>query len=340
MDHSSHPRSIFTASIDLDAEGKHFGHIQIPYSRDDAALGNLLVPVISIKNGKGPCLLFNAGTHGDEFEGQIALRNLARTLDPKEIAGQVVIVPSLNLPAVLNNSRCSPIDRLNMNRVFPGNPRGQVTEKIASFFYAELVRRADFVVDLHAGGTRYGCLVYPMMHRYQNRATTLATFEMLKAFQAPYGVIFDTEPDREGMLDTAVEDLDKPFIAVELGSGGTVTPQSIALAARGIRNVLVHCGITKGKIEMADAPTEILGVPAGGFVVSEDHGMFEPFVDVGDMVESGKPVGQLHSIHRPDRQPIVHTIHDGGIVLIRRITGTTTHGDYLVVVAVPMEPRF
>ena len=340
MDRGPLPKSIFSASIDLDAPGKHFGHIQIPYSRDDAALSNLLVPVISIKNGDGPCLLFNAGTHGDEFEGQIALRNLAHTLDPKSINGQVIIVPSANLPAVLNNSRCSPIDRLNMNRIFPGNPRGQITEKIASFFYDDLVSRADFVVDLHAGGTRYGCLVYPMMHRYPDAATTITTFEMLKAFQAPYGVVFDTEPDREGMLDTAVEDLGKPFIAVELGSGGTVTPQSVSLAARGIRNMLVHCGLAEGEIEEADPPTEMLGVPAGGFVVAEDHGIFEPFVDVGDIVGDGEAVGQMHSIHRPDRAPIVHTIRDGGRVLIRRVTGTTTHGDYLVVTAVPIDPAF
>ena len=334
------PKSIFSASLDLDAPGKHFGHIQIPYSRNDAALSNLLVPVISIKGGNGPCLLLNAGTHGDEFEGQIALRNLARTLDPKRVAGQLIIVPSLNLPAVISNSRCSPIDQLNMNCIFPGDPRGGITEKIASFFYDELVSRADLVVDLHAGGTRYGCLCYPMMHRYANRATTLATFEMLKAFQAPFGVVFDTEPDRAGMLDSAVEDLDKPFIAVELGSAGTVTPQSVGVAARGVRNVLVHCGLMDGKIESVGAPTEILGVPAGGFAVAEDHGIFEPFVDLGEMIGAGEAVGQLHSLHRPDREPIVHTVRDGGRVLIRRMTGTTTHGDCLVVVATRIEPSF
>jgi N-alpha-acetyl-L-2,4-diaminobutyrate deacetylase len=334
------PKSIFSATIDLDAPGKHFGHIQIPFSRDDAALGSLLVPLISIKNGEGPCLLLNAGTHGDEFEGQIALRNLAHALQAKDIAGQVIIVPSLNLPAVLGNARCSPIDRLNMNRVFPGKTTGSVTEKIASFFLDELVSRAEFVVDLHAGGTNYGCVCWGMMHRYAKPATSRATLEMMKAFSAPYGVVFDTEPDRDGMLDTAVEDRDKPFIAIELGSSRAVTPRSIAVTMRGVRNMLVHCGVSRGEIVPGEAPTQILGVPPAGFVAAEDHGMFEPFVDIGDMVSPGDAVGQLHSIHRPDRAPVVHRIKDGGRVLIRRMTGTTTHGDTLAVVGAPINPGF
>ena len=333
-------KSIFSATVDLDARGKHFGHIQIPFSRDDAAIGNVLVPLISIKNGDGPCLLLNAGTHGDEFEGQIALRNLAHTLQAKDVSGQVIIVPSLNLPAVLSNARCSPIDRLNINRVFPGKPTGSLTEKIASFFLDELVSRADFVVDLHAGGTNYGCVCFGMMHRYAKAATSRATLAMLKAFSAPFGVIFDTEPDRDGMLDTAVEDRDKPFIAVELGSSRAVTPRSIAVTMRGVRNMLVHCGVAKGEITAGETPTQILGVPPAGFVAAEDHGMFEPFVDLADMVKPGDGIGQLHSIHRPDREPIVHRIKDGGRVVMRRMTGTTTHGDCLVVVGVPIDPGF
>ena len=334
------PKSIFSATIDLDAQGKHFGHIQIPYSRDDAALGNLLVPIISIRNGDGPRLLLNAGTHGDEFEGQIALRNLAHALQAKDISGQVIIVPSLNLPAVLSNTRCSPIDRLNINRVFPGKPTGTVTEKIASFFLDELVSRADFVVDLHAGGTNYGCVCFGMMHRYAKAATSRATLQMLRAFSAPFGIVFDTEPDRHGMLDTAVEDLDKPFIAIELGSSRAVTPGSIAVTMRGVRNMLVHCGVAKGEITAGEAPTQILGVPNAGFAAAEDHGIFEPFVDLADMVSPGAAIGQLHSIHRPDRAPIVHHIKDGGRVLMRRMTGTTTHGDTLVVVCTPIDPGF
>ena len=332
--------SVFSSTVDLDADGKHFGHFRVPHSRDEAGLGDLMVPLVSIKNGAGPCILFTAGNHGDEFEGQIALRNLVHDLIPEQIAGHVIVVPALNLPAVLNNSRCSPIDDKNMNRIFPGDSRGTMTEKIASYVYDELVQRADAVVDLHAGGRNLSCLCYAMMHRYPNPATSQATLDLMKAFAVPYGVVFDTEPDRDGMLDTAVEDLDKPFVAVELGGSGAVTPQSVAITMRGVRNVLVHCGVTHGTIETGGTVMKILAVPAQGFVLADDHGIFEPFVDLDEIVASGQTVGQMHSIHRPDRLPIEHRITDGGRVIARRTTGLTTHGDYLYVVGVPLDPVF
>ena len=218
--------------------------------------------------------------------------------------------------------------------------RGTVTEKIASYVYDELVHRADAVVDLHAGGRNLSCVPYAMMHRYPNVATSSATLDLMKAFAVPYGVVFDTEPDRDGMLDTAVEDLDKPFIAVELGGSGAVTPQSVAITARGVRNILIHYGLAEGEVETGDTATKILGVPAGGFVLAEDHGIFEPFVDLDDEVASGQVIGQMHAIHRPDRMPIEHSIGDGGVVIARRTTGLTTHGDYLLVVGVPLDPGF
>ena len=179
-----------------------------------------------------------------------------------------------------------------------------------------------------------------MMHRYPNPATSRAALDLMKAFAVPYGVVFDTEPDRDGMLDTAVEDLDKPFIAVELGGSGAVTPQSVAITARGIRNVLVHAGVLAGAIESGDVETEIIGVPTQGFVMADDHGIFEPYIDLGDVVESGQVAGRMHSVHRPDRVPIDHHIKDGGVVIARRTTGLTTHGDYLFVVGVPLDPGF
>ena len=332
-------KTVLSASIDLDAEGKHFGHIQVPFSRDEAGLSYLLVPLISIRNGPGPVLWLNAGTHGDEFEGQVVLRNLAHSLKPEDITGQVIMTPSANMPATINNSRCSPIDALNLNRVFPGSSSGTVTQKIASYMLEVLVPRANYVVDLHAGGRRYGSLCYAMMHRYEKRATTQRTLDLLQAFRADYGVIFDTEPDRESMLDTAVEDRDKPFIAIELGGSAIITPKSVAQTARSVRNTLLHCGLAKGQIDPGQKPTQMLNVPAGGFVVAEDHGIFEPFFDLGDRIEDGAAVGQMHSIHRPDRPPIVHRIKDGGICLMRRSTGTTAHGDFLVVTGQPCEPK-
>ncbi|TGV17774.1 succinylglutamate desuccinylase/aspartoacylase family protein, partial [Mesorhizobium sp. M4B.F.Ca.ET.143.01.1.1] len=110
------------------------------------------IPICVIRNGKGPAALLTGGNHGDEYEGPLALYELARTLDPSQVSGTVIIVPAMNYPAFRAGTRTSPIDKGNMNRSFPGRPDGTVTEKIADYFQRELLPRADIVFDFHSGG--------------------------------------------------------------------------------------------------------------------------------------------------------------------------------------------
>src|ERR1700735_1842891 len=139
--------------IDFSRDGKHAGHIAIPHSAHRSAYGQIVLPLIWIRNGPGPQALLTAGVHGDEFEGQIALRNLARTLAPEEIRGGLLILPMANAPAVAVSSRVSPIDDLNLNRVFPGDPLGTPTQAIAAAIEDLLLPIFDYAFDIHSGGS-------------------------------------------------------------------------------------------------------------------------------------------------------------------------------------------
>ena len=122
-----------TTRIDFEAEGRQLGHLDVPHSSNDSAWGALRVPIAVIGHGRGPTLLFTGGNHGDEYEGPIALLKLARELAPETIEGRLILLPALNLPAVLAGTRVSPIDQINMNRAFPGDPRGTPTLMIADY---------------------------------------------------------------------------------------------------------------------------------------------------------------------------------------------------------------
>ena len=111
-------------NLTFDQDGKFISLLKIPNSTNTSGWGSLLLPVIVVRNGNGPTVLFTGGNHGDEYEGPIALRKLANELKPEQIQGQVIIVPYLNYPAVLAGTRLSPVDGLNMNRSFPGSPDG------------------------------------------------------------------------------------------------------------------------------------------------------------------------------------------------------------------------
>ena len=121
---------VWTA-IDFDADGVQSDFARVPYSSDSSAYGWIPVPMLCIKGGAGPTALLTAGTHGDEYEGQIALLALARELAGMRITGRVIILPALNQPAVAAGRRNSPLDGGNLNRLFPGNPEGGPTAMIA-----------------------------------------------------------------------------------------------------------------------------------------------------------------------------------------------------------------
>ena len=124
-------RSTLRADIDLHAPGKASGFVRIPHSVQRSAYGWIPVPITCIQNGEGPSVLMMAGNHGDEWEGQIGLGNLIRSLQPTDIKGRLVILPSVNFPAAMAGLRTSPIDQGNLNRAFPGDPHGAVTAQLA-----------------------------------------------------------------------------------------------------------------------------------------------------------------------------------------------------------------
>src|SRR3546814_12669525 len=78
-----------SSSLDFDQDGVQHGHLKLPWSRDDSAWGATLIPITVIRNGDGPTALFTGGNPGDEYEGPIAILDLARSLQPTDIGGRV-----------------------------------------------------------------------------------------------------------------------------------------------------------------------------------------------------------------------------------------------------------
>ena len=145
--------SRIAAEVDFERNGRQYGFLRLFHSVHSSAYGFIPIPIVVLKNGEGPTALFVSGNHGDEYEGQVALCNLAKSLDPAQMQGRVILLPAANFPAALAGRRTSPIDQGNLNRLFPGDPDGTVTQQIAFYIEHALVPLADLVCDLHSGGS-------------------------------------------------------------------------------------------------------------------------------------------------------------------------------------------
>ncbi|MCY0148561.1 MULTISPECIES: N(2)-acetyl-L-2,4-diaminobutanoate deacetylase DoeB [Hoeflea] len=329
------PVNPIVPTIPLTEDGEHHGFLRLPYSRDDSAWGSVMIPLTVIKNGEGPSALLTGANHGDEYEGPVALMDLATTLKASDITGRVIIVPAFNYPAFRAGSRTSPIDKGNMNRSFPGKPDGTVTEKIAHFFNSVLLPEANVVVDFHSGGKTLDFVPFACAHVLENADQQAACVAAVEAFNAPYTMML-LEIDNVGMYDTAVEDQGKILVTTELGGGGTASARSIAIAKKGVRNVLKHAGIMNGELDTR--PSVMLDMPDDDcYVFSEDDGLIEPTRDLGDVVEKGEVVARVWLPDRTGRPPIDYRAKRSGILVSRHFPGLVKAGDCMAVLGVVVD---
>ena len=325
-------KSRLVPEVDFDAPGAQYGFVRLFHSVHRSAYGYIPIPIVVLQNGAGPTALFISGTHGDEYEGQVALCNLARTLKPEMIQGRVILLPAANLPAAVAGLRTSPIDDGNLNRVFPGDPEGSVTEQIAYFIEHELVARCDMVVDLHSGGSSLNYVPSAlMMQDDDDPVRQAALVAALRAFASPISYVGHAQPGQGAMRTTggAAQRYGKLSLGSELGGGGAVSTAGLRVAERGLRNILAHMGILPP--QAADpGQTRILDV--GGpeyFVYAPSAGLFEPLVEPGDTVAAGQPAARIHTPETPWQAAETVSFARDGFVLCKRVPGRTVRGDCL-----------
>ena len=324
-------------SIDIEAEGKRFGHLSVPHSRNESGWGALHLPVVSIRNGDGPTVVLTGGNHGDEYEGPIALLKLVRALEPSRISGRVIAIPALNYPAVMGGARVSPIDGVNMNRAFPGRRDGSVSQMIAHFVQHRILPVCDALFDIHSGGKTMMFSPFACYHRLADEALTRRAREAVEAMAAPISLEL-VELDPEGMLDTAVEDMGKLFVGTELGGGGTTTTATVSIAETAVRNLLAHLGVIDEKSVSRAArglpPSREMHMPEPGcYLIADDAGLYEALVDLDADVREGDPVGQIHFPERPEREPAVYLAGTSGTVIGRTHKVLVGPGDFLALIA-------
>lgn len=314
--------------IDFDVDGKHCDWLRVPYSTDLSGYGVVPVPIICIRNGGGPTALLLAGSHGDEYEGQIALAALARAIDHADIAGRIIILPALNAPAVDAGRRVSPLDAGNLNRLFPGDGSGGPTAMIAHYISSVLLPLADVAIDLHAGGRSCDYQPCALIRSGGTEAEHRQLIELATVFGAPITSISDgSGGGGRTTFSAAGQAQGVAVLTTELGGHAALLAEGVSIADQGVRRVLQHLGIAPGLNAEPAAPTRFMRVRGrGAFVYAMRKGLFEPAASVGEVVLAGQCAGHLHSIDRPWECPEPVAFSEGGLVACRRAPGADLAG--------------
>jgi predicted deacylase len=319
-----------TIDIDLDAAGRHSGWVSLTVEEQAIA-----TPIFCLAHGEGPTLVLTAGVHGDEYEGQIALAELARDLDIQDLNGRVIIMPRVNAPACDAGTRNTPLDGLNLNRAFPGRADGPFTNRLAHVIETELYARADYAADFHCGGAILHFLPSTLFVVTGDREEDRRRLDLARGFGARHCMLFGAKTmGVEVSIDSAMLRQDVIGISGEFGGSAEITPAAMDLCRTGLKRLLGHLGITPPQAPSEPIEPQLIDVrPEECYVLADTEGLFEPLAQLGDDIAAGALVGRLH---RYDREPLPVRACTGGVVMARRSLARSATGDWLYIIGRPV----
>ncbi|HVB39237.1 MAG TPA: succinylglutamate desuccinylase/aspartoacylase family protein [Vicinamibacterales bacterium] len=320
---------LITTDLDFNADGLQRGVLRVPYSHDRSAYGFIPIPLVVARRGQGPTVLLTGGVHGDEYEGPIALIRLIRELRIDELHGRLIIVPMLNAPAVQAATRTSPIDRINLNRTFPGDRNGTPTEMIADYVERVLLPLADYAFDFHAGGSSLDYLPTLFAMPPRSDRERQATDRLVAAFAAPR-VLYMEALENDRLVSAAARRHGVPFLTGEFGGGATTNREGLAVLERGLAGLLDVLDVLRRRTPPPPAaPRRTLESSGRHYLYAPRPGLFEPRFSLGDEVRAGHLAGLIHDTVEPWGDPVPVSWSADGLVLCIRTFSLVVAGDCL-----------
>ena len=332
------PTLVHNASeIDFHLPGKH--DYQVAFHLD-AAWGYSLLPLTVINGlagGNANGVLCFGGTHGTEYEGQIAVKRLCADLDPRRISGRVVLIPQLSESACMVNTRISPLDQVNMNRAFPGNPRGTISYRIAHFIKTQVFPLGRVVIDIHSGGKEGAFPLCTSFHPIPDPQQRSEIAKVSQLFDTPFVFIYSSAM-ASGLLTDEAEAEGKVTLGGEFGGGETTSRFGVRHAYEGVLNVLRHYGQLEGEVQRvraADAPQPKLvkADKLSAYMPCPRDGVWEPVVDLGAQVQEGDLIGRLHDFADHSSPALEIRASKAGYLIMMHLSARPLKGQTLYVLA-------
>lgn len=249
----------------------------------------------------GPTVSLMAGVHGCEYTSMLGLRRFLDGLVESDLRGCLRVVPIANLASFLARSAfVVPHDGLNLNRFFPGNPKGSFTERLASAIFEQAIRPAQFHIDMHAGDQVEELEPFAIYD-------VSPVEEQSHALALAYGLGYVVRTERSaspiaGTSSTAAAEAGIPAITAEAGGRGLVDEASVRLHEEGVRRVLATLGVLPASFR---TPREAVELSHWVWLRASQSGWWSARVRAGDRVAAGSVVGTVRALEGDAIEEIV-----------------------------------
>jgi hypothetical protein len=257
------------------------------------------LPVVLIHGVKnGPVLCVSAGVHGYEYSSIEAVQQLIRLIEPAKLRGTLIVVPVVNMPGFetrgpqggMSTPFQCPIDAINLNRIFPGNPEGTMSYQITAAFMSKIVSRAQYYIDCHGGDLNEELTSHIAVSKTGDMEKDRLAEEMLVAsFDCDF--MFTRESSTGSASIDAAARMGIPSLLVEAGGYGRVIEEAVQFIDNGIGNAMKRLKMITGEPTQTKKPRIrqrwLLYVTRGGICYTPA---------LGTRVKKGDKVAEVRSI--------------------------------------------
>ncbi|MCM4149971.1 succinylglutamate desuccinylase [Arenibacter sp. N53] len=270
------------------------------------------VPII-VQRGKkpGPILLITGGIHGNEVNGVEIIRKLISKKYNRPDCGTVICIPVVNIFGFLNQSRQFP-DGRDLNRVFPGSPRGSLASRFAYHLMKEIAPKVDYCIDYHTGAESRFNVPQTRINKDDEQCMELA-----KVFGAPFVVLAKT---REKSFREALAKMGKKVLLFEGGKSLDINNQITKMGIAGALRVMDHLGMRNftGELKLMEARSpHPVTIGSSQWIRAKYSGMFHPSISLGSKVSKGDLLGNI-SDPFGNFERRVNALTDGYIICINQ----------------------
>ena len=269
----------------------------------------------------GPTIGISASIHGNENAGSQAVLDLFRLLKDMPLTGRILLLPVANPRAFAVNHRFTPLDELNLNREFPGDPRGTYTQQLAHALAAEYFDKIDLNIDLHSGTDR-PTVDYVYIWSDEALSRAFGSKILYRPTTGKTGTVYT------GTTKTVtIDKREMPVVTIELGGGIVDQTPYVERTVNGLLNMLRHLGTIAGDVK--PNPDQVVITELAG-IRPKHGGWLEPLSPPnGGIIKGGQLLGRVGSPYDFETIEEIPTPFANGIMVMQHLTRNLVEaGDY------------
>ncbi|KKB80920.1 succinate dehydrogenase [Devosia soli] len=269
----------------------------------------------------GPTIGISASIHGNENSGSQAVLDLYRALKDQPLKGRILLLPVANPYAFAVNERFATIDKVDLNRQFPGNPKGTYSQQLAHALTNEFLNVIDVHIDLHSGTDR-PTVDYVYIWNDERLSRAFGSKLLYRPVENKQGTVFGGTT-KSVTIDTR----NIPVAVIELGGGIVDQTPYVKQTVDGVLNMLKTIGAIQG--DPWTNPKQIVVNELAGIRPTQG-GWLEPLAPAnGEVIKGGQLLGRVVSPYTFEVLEEIPTPFDNGVMIMQHLTRNLVHsGDY------------